>query len=361
MPTTWIPSAEAFGTPTLDIVLGAIGIPSAEAFGTATITHSSVILVQPTGIPSAEAFGSALTTISIEPLGLPSQEAFGTPTFNTTTTAMLCSATVYGSGVLSIGQHLSSGTVYGLGALSGTPIHIINLDPVIYGSGTLTWSGPGLIQGYGTIVGYLAFARVPPPICQPICGCDSCCGRREETCEECFQWHRRHFHCEAWWWQCRDCWRRHAEHRRGFDFDHGHEGPHEHEWTKDPTRPMGQFRWNQTFGKGDLEICLRDRWGNQRGPVFIGYTMYVVTSTGVLHQVGPTDRKPAKADVGKFYVTGTAGENGQPGCWAVKWRYQRTYSEPMIEQVQQFRVLDAVLDCDRPDPVRRHCKYGWDL
>jgi hypothetical protein len=104
-----------------------------------------------------------------------------------------------------------------------------------------------------------------------------------------------------------------------------------------------------------------DRWGNQRGPVFIGYTMFMVSSTGILHQVGPTDRKPAKADVGKFYVTGTAGENGQPGCWAVRWRYQKTYSEPIVERLVQFRVVDAVLDCARPDPVPRHCKYGWDL
>ncbi len=129
----------------------------------------------------------------------------------------------------------------------------------------------------------------------------------------------------------------------------------------EPNRVIAPFRWNQTFGRGDLEICLKDRTGNQRGPVFIGYTMYIVTPTGIMHQVGPLNRKPAQSDVGKFYVTGTAGENGQPGCWAVKWQYQMTYSVPVQESIVQFRVLDAVLDCDRPDHVRRHCKYGWDL
>jgi hypothetical protein len=126
---------------------------------------------------------------------------------------------------------------------------------------------------------------------------------------------------------------------------------------------VGDFRWNQTFGKGDLEICLTDPQGNQQGPFFIGYTLFIVYPTGVLHQVGPTNRKPAQADVGKFYVTGTAGENGQPGCWAVLWRYQRTYAEPIVEELVQFRVLDGVLDCERQEPshIRRHCKFGWDL
>jgi hypothetical protein len=141
---------------------------------------------------------------------------------------------------------------------------------------------------------------------------------------------------------------------------------HHHEWRRSPNPGglIGSFRWNQILGRGDLEICITDRWGNQRGPVFIGYTMFTVSTTGIMHQVGPTDRKPAQADVGKYYVTGTAGENGQPGCWAIRWRYQKTYGEPIYEQIQQFRVLDAVLDCarpDHPDHLRRHCKYGWDL
>lgn len=360
MPTTWIPSAEAFGTPTLGTVLGPTGIPSAEAFGTADITHSSVILVRPTGIPSAESFGTLTTGLTVSMSSIPSGEAFGTPDVNSTTTVLLNSGRAYGRGSLTIGRIVLAGTINGSGVLVPTFfVRILSLDPVIYGHGRLLWSGPGLLEGYGTITGFLAIAQVPPPVCGPVCGCGDCCGRREENCEDCRQWHGRHHHREPWWWQCRECWLRHAWHRRD-EHEHGRDG---HQWSREPNPGgrIGSFRWNQTLGRGDLEICLQDRWRNQRGPVFIGYTMFMVSPTGVLHQVGPTDWKPAQWDVGKFYVTGTAGENGQPGCWAVRWRYQKTYSEPIVEQLVQFRVLDAVLDCDRPDHLRRKCKFGWDL
>jgi hypothetical protein len=91
--------------------------------------------------------------------------------------------------------------------------------------------------------------------------------------------------------------------------------------------------------------------------------MYMVSTTGIKHRVGPQDRAPANVSVGRYYVTGTAGENGQPGCWAVVWRYQKTYSEPSVEKLVQFRVVDAVLAGDRHgnEKMRRHCKYGWDI
>jgi hypothetical protein len=59
VPTPWIPSAEAFGTPTQILGIGTAGILSAEVFGTADITHSDVTLVHPTSISSAETFGTA--------------------------------------------------------------------------------------------------------------------------------------------------------------------------------------------------------------------------------------------------------------------------------------------------------------
>lgn len=253
-----------------------------------------------------------------------------------------------------------SGTAAGSATVTASAFAIRAAAGFTAGKGALAFSEPLPMIGVGNIVAFAEILRVPPPFCGPICGCDRCCGRREEECGECRGWHFDRHHNAAWWWQCRECWERHAWHRRDEERRRHHEG---HEWSRQPNPEglIGDFRWNQTFGRGDLEICLKDRQGNQRGPVFIGYTMFMVSSTGILHQVGPTDRKPAQADVGKFYVTGTAGENGQPGCWAVRWRYQRTYSEPIIEQLQQFRVVDAVLDCDRPDHVRRHCKYGWDL
>lgn len=253
----------------------------------------------------------------------------------------------------------ATGTAVGAGSATGSLSHMISLSGSAHGQGIFNISLPELLVGIGTLAGFLEILHVPPPVCGPVCGCGSCCGRREERCQECHEWHRKFHHREPWWWQCRECWERHAWHRR--EEEHEHRDEHGHKWTREPNRPMGEFRWNQILGKGDLEICLQDRQGNQRGPVFIAYTMFMVTPTGVLHQTGPTDRKPAQADVGKFYVTGTAGENGQPGCWAVRWRYQRTYGDPITERLVQFRVLDAVLDCDRRDHVHRHCKYGWDL
>ncbi len=355
MPTTWIPSAEAFGTPSLGLTIGAIGIPSAEAFGTATVTFSSVILVQPVGISSGEAFGSPTTELVLGPVGIPSAEVFGVTDVNKVITALLCSATVSGRGQLLIGQRLVSGTVTGAGVLEALSfIRILPLGGATYGLGQLTWSGPGLLEGSGVLTGVLLWAQVPPPICGPICGCGSCCGRREEECPECWAWHDQHHHQEAFWWQCRGCWERHSWHRRSEEHHRG--------WAEaNPQGLIPNFKWNQTFGRGDLEVCFQDNTGNPASPFFVGYTMYTVSSTGVLHRAGPLDRKPAKADVGKFYVTGTAGENGQPGCWAVKWRYQMTYSSPIVEQLVQFRVLDAVLDCNHRDDVRRQCKYGWDL
>lgn len=277
---------------------------------------------------------------------------------------------------------LGQGTAAGVGNATVSAFRLVNASGLTSGHSSLLFSEPLPIIGVGNIVAFAEILTYPPPYCGPICGCERCCGRREEHCDRCHEFHERFHHtgqqpapggpsdCEHYrhcerpcWWQCRDCWWRHAEHRR-FEEEERHR--HEHrEWSREPNPHglIGEFRWNQTFGKGDLEICIKDRFGNQRGPVFIGYTMFMVSSTGILHQTGPTDRKPAQADVGKFYVTGTAGENGQPGCWAVRWRYQRTYGEPVYEQLQQFRVVDAVLDHDRPGEhhVRRHCKYGWDL
>lgn len=273
---------------------------------------------------------------------------------------LIFSGLAAGAGDLETNQPESAmGTTTGAGSLTGYLAHTVSVFGFTSGSGDVALSLPEPMIGFGNLVGFALILTVPPPVCGPICGCDNCCGRREEVCPLCEGWHRDRFHFEPWWWQCRECWGRHAWHQRE-NPDHHHHG---RGFTNEPN-PHGlipPFRWNQTFGKGDLEICLKDRFGNQRGPVFIGYTMYTVSSTGILHQVGPTDRKPAQADVGKFYVTGTAGENGQPGCWAVKWRYQMTYSVPIQESIVQFRVLDAVLDCDRPDHLRRHCKYGWDV
>lgn len=120
------------------------------------------------------------------------------------------------------------------------------------------------------------------------------------------------------------------------------------------------FRWSHVFTRGDLEFSVVDGFGNPFGPVSISYTLYQMQRGCVLKQIGPSGRIPASSGVGCYYVTGTAGECGQPGLWAVRWKYQRTFSDPCIEKDCYFQVLDAV-SCPMPgDNLPRACKYGWD-
>lgn len=126
-----------------------------------------------------------------------------------------------------------------------------------------------------------------------------------------------------------------------------------------PPTPRTTVRWSQVLGNGDLVLCLTDKRGNPVGPVFIGYTLFQVVRGCQLHQVGCSDRRPATAKLGTYYVTGTAGEEGQPGSWVIRWRFRRSFAEPIVEQDFCFRVVDAVL-CPVPgDTLCRVCKYGW--
>lgn len=78
-----IPSAEAFGTPTLHQQIGPGGaIPSAEAFGAATVLPGPVSIT-PAGIPTQEAFGTPAVAWRIGPEAIPSAEAFGSATITT--------------------------------------------------------------------------------------------------------------------------------------------------------------------------------------------------------------------------------------------------------------------------------------
>lgn len=72
---TGIPSAEAFGTPKLNLKLTPSAIGSQEAFGTAKLNLKIAL----SGIVSAEAFGTPIVTIGLTlyPTGIASVEAFG--------------------------------------------------------------------------------------------------------------------------------------------------------------------------------------------------------------------------------------------------------------------------------------------
>ncbi len=121
------------------------------------------------------------------------------------------------------------------------------------------------------------------------------------------------------------------------------------------------FRWGHIFERGDLPLCVVDSSQNPVGPARVSYTLYQVVRGYQLQRIGPENRSPATAYLGEYYVTGFAGDGGQPGCWLVRWRYQISFGSPPIEKDTRFRVVDSVLSPIPGDTtLRRWCKRGWD-
>jgi len=132
-----------------------------------------------------------------------------------------------------------------------------------------------------------------------------------------------------------------------------------------PPAPVKRFRYNQTLGRGDLEIVITDTSGQPFSPVSITFTFYQVVRGGQRQQVGPMRRRPVpdqrEGQPGRYYVTGTAGELGQPGEWICVWTYQRSWWTSAVQVEQAFRVEAAHVygcgcGCER-DGYRR--KRGW--
>lgn len=128
-----------------------------------------------------------------------------------------------------------------------------------------------------------------------------------------------------------------------------------------PPPALVEFRWLQEFQRGDLEICITDVLCSPIIPYAVTYTLYQVVHGCQLHQVGCSKRVPARSgeDPSHFYVTGTAGEGGQPGVWIVRWCIQKSFGGPILEKDTCFRVVDSVLRPLPGDTTQRTCKYGW--
>ncbi len=118
------------------------------------------------------------------------------------------------------------------------------------------------------------------------------------------------------------------------------------------------FSWLQPFQKGDLEICVQDIRGNPIAPFSVTYTLFWIQKGCVPHQVGCANRTPVPSSFGHYYVTGVAGEGGQPGLWMVRWSFQESFGGPVQEVDMCFQVQDAIAAGDASLP--RVCKYGWD-
>lgn len=118
------------------------------------------------------------------------------------------------------------------------------------------------------------------------------------------------------------------------------------------------FRWLQPLQRGDLSVFLTDR----RTPVApwrITYRLAQLRLNGTRKYVGPQHRVPVAGDLGEFYVTGRAGETGQPGLWVIEWLFQQTCASAVQTAEMPFQVLDAVLVNDPRDLLDRKIKFGW--
>lgn len=165
-----IASAEAFGTPQLNLSILAAAIASLEAFG-AAVVQPGAVTVAPSGIASLEAFGNPTlaTLFTIIANAIASAEAFGDPALALSYTIApngIASAEVFGDPVLSIGAliieaaGIASAEAFGAHVLApgavlilpnGIPSAEIVGDALISaGSLVLSANGIGSAEAFGT-------------------------------------------------------------------------------------------------------------------------------------------------------------------------------------------------------------------
>lgn len=118
------------------------------------------------------------------------------------------------------------------------------------------------------------------------------------------------------------------------------------------------FRYLHNFQRGDLPIYVFDSAGPVV-PARVVFTLFFVRPDGSLKRVGPEFRTPVPGMAGEFYATGRAGESDQPGCWLIRWEFQRALCEVVRTKDMSFRVLDAVVANDPTDVTVRCRKFGW--
>ena len=109
------------------------------------------------------------------------------------------------------------------------------------------------------------------------------------------------------------------------------------------------FRWGDLIQRGDVSIWFYqvDISGSYLSgdvrPFRVRYCLYQVLPGGSRLLIGSPNRTPVQGNVGEYYLTGHAGEGGQPGTWIVVWRYQPFFEDDIYEREQSFVVQDAVM------------------
>lgn len=121
---------------------------------------------------------------------------------------------------------------------------------------------------------------------------------------------------------------------------------------------MKAFGWLQLLQRGDLTLKLKGPRGHSLRPIQVQFRTFQVRADGSKFQVGPI-RTPVEGALGEFYVTGYAGELGQPGEWEVEWRYQKDRGSPVQIVQERFLVKDAVSAKTAKDVTVRKNKTGW--
>jgi len=179
-----IPSAEAFGNPTIlsTYEITVTGIPSAEAFGSHTVVPG-IVTVTPTGVPSEEAFGAVTVVpgeaqilvngisseeafgaavlssfINVSPLAISSEEAFGLPTIVPGEVSILPNSIVseeaFGTHVVSAGgtiivpPSILTGETFGITAIETGAVSVL---PTGISSGEV-FGVPTLVPGAATLL-----------------------------------------------------------------------------------------------------------------------------------------------------------------------------------------------------------------
>lgn len=276
--------------------------------GSATTTGAAALIAVLAGLTA----GQATVLGDMNPQGAGTASGVSTPSGAAAITHHVSSSVSGGSATTS-----AAGTLYlGSGLIEGTSLldwdYFVNGGGQSDGQATTTGSGFRIINGGGRIVGVGQFLWAGAPL--PIRGTTTMVG--EPVVDH---------HLPA---------------------------------IRAIVSPPKSFRYLQWFQRGDLPVYICDRAGPV-SPVWVRFTMYQVLPCGARKVVGPNRRVPVQGEVGEFYVTGRAGETGQPGNWVVLWEYRRNLQSATQSKEMEFQVLDAVLAADPRDVTVRHRKYGW--
>jgi hypothetical protein len=122
-----IASAEALGTPQINLTIEPSGIVGAEAFGSHNVAKDQV--VEPGGVASAEALGTPKVNLEVQPSGVGSAEALGTPKVNLTVEpSSIAGAEAFGSHSIIMEQFVEPGGIESAEAL-GEPTAAFVVQP----------------------------------------------------------------------------------------------------------------------------------------------------------------------------------------------------------------------------------------